>query len=613
MAFRSIRWRIALSFALFFWITMAGFGVYIARQVRTSKLQDLENQLTTHARTLERMLETLPFDEQNIPALDAFAKEWAAILQVRVTLIARDGLVLGESDQNRAQMENHANRTEVVEALQIGLGTDIRASATTGLQTLYVAIPIIQTSEIVGVARVALPLTQVDAYVNDFTRTVMISTVVTSLLAVVLAVLLAERITHPLRRLTHASRQIAEGHPTEPLIPTTSDEVGELTRAVNQMAQKLQEQIKDIETERGKLSAILRQMTNAVVMVDAQGRIRLLNAVAETMFEVEESENLGKSLVEVLRHHQLVELWQTCKASKEGQALALELPGKRLFIEAIATPLDGLLAGHVLLVFQDMTRVRRLETVRQDFISNISHELRTPLASLKALTETLLDGALDDPPAARRFLTRIETEVDSLTQIVHELLELSRIESGRVPIQFQKFDPKKLIAGACDRLRLQAERAQLEIQSEFAPDLPFVMADPPRMEQVLINLIHNAIKFTPAKGTITLRARPAHNARTGNDEVIFEVQDTGVGIPTDDLPRIFERFYKADRSRSGGGTGLGLAISRHLVEAHKGRIWAESIERKGSTFYFSLLAADENGETRPKTKKGKKADKQSDK
>jgi two-component system phosphate regulon sensor histidine kinase PhoR len=311
------------------------------------------------------------------------------------------------------------------------------------------------------------------------------------------------------------------------------------------------------------------------------------------MFGVEETEALGQSLVEVLRHHQLVDLWQTCKESRESQALALELPAKRLFIQAIASPLGDLLAGHVLLVFQDMTRVRRLETVRQDFISNISHELRTPLASLKALTETLLDGALDDPPAARRFLARIETEVDSLSQIVQELLELSRIESGRVPIQFQKFDPKKLITGARERLRLQAERAKIEVAMEYALDLPDVMADPPRMEQVLINLIHNAIKFTPIGGKITLRAHPHYNARTGNDEVIFEVQDTGVGIPSDDLPRIFERFYKADRSRSGGGTGLGLAIARHLVEAHKGRIWVESLERKGSTFYFSLIAAEE--------------------
>jgi two-component system phosphate regulon sensor histidine kinase PhoR len=572
---------------------MAGLGFYIANQVRENKLQDLESHLTTNAQMLGHLLEMLPFDSQNTSELNDFANEWAQILNVRVTLIALDGVVLGESEEDFAKMENHANRPEFQQALTSQVGSDIRLSATTRLRTLYIAVPITRQSQVGGIVRVALPLSEVEANVSNFSRVVMGSTVITSLLAVILAFVLAERTTRPLRELTEASRQIADGSIDVHLIPTTSDEVGELTHAVNLMAQKLHDQIKDIETERGKLGAILRQMTSAVVMVDSQGRIRLLNAVAETMFDVVETAALGQSLVEVLRHHQLVELWQICKESKESQALALELPSKRLFIQAIASPLGDLLAGHVLLVFQDMTRVRRLETVRQDFISNISHELRTPLASLKALTETLIDGALDDPPAARRFLSRIETEVDSLTQIVQELLELSRIESGRVPIQFQKFDPKKLIQGARERLRLQAERAEIEVTVEPEPDLPNVMADPPRMEQVLINLIHNAIKFTPAKGNITLRAHASHNERTGNDEVIFEVQDTGVGIPSDDLPRIFERFYKADRSRSGGGTGLGLAIARHLVEAHKGRIWAESVERRGSTFYFSLIAAEE--------------------
>ena len=590
--FHSIRWRIAFSFALFYLVAMAGLGVFIANQVRQNKLQDLENHLSSHARLLVHIFEVQPFDKENIPYLDQSAIEWANILNARVTFIAINGLVLGESDEDRATMENHANRPEVVQALEEGLGRSIRLSGTTGVQTLYIAVPLMQTDQVVGIVRVALPLAEVETNVNQLGRIVIISTVITSLLAILLAFLLAERTTRPLRLLTEATRRVSQGESDVHLIPTTADEVGELTRAVNLMARKLQDQIRDIETEREKLAAILRQMTSAVIMVDSHGRIRLLNAVAETMFGAEETQALGQSLVEVLRHHQLVDLWQTCKESGESQALALELPAKRLFIQAVASPLGDLLAGHVLLVFQDMTRVRRLETVRQDFISNVSHELRTPLASLKALTETLIDGALEDPPAARRFLSRIETEVDSLTQIVQELLELSRIESGRVPIQFQKFDPKKLVDGARERLRLQAERAELEVSTEYAADLPNVMADPPRMEQVLMNLIYNAIKFTPKGGKITLRVRPHHNGRTGNEEVIFEVQDTGVGIPSDDLPRIFERFYKADRSRSGGGTGLGLAIARHLVEAHKGRIWAESVERKGSTFYFSLIASE---------------------
>ena len=241
--------------------------------------------------------------------------------------------------------------------------------------------------------------------------------------------------------------------------------------------------------------------------------------------------------------------------------------------------------GAVLLVFQDLTRVRKLETVRRDFISNVSHDLRTPLASVKALAETLNEGALEDPPAARRFLKQIETEIDNMTQLVHELLELSRIESGRVPIERRSIDPCQFLEQAIERMALQAERAGLSLRLDCAGDLPQVRVDPERIQQVLVNLIHNAVKFTRPGGEIVVSAAPR------GSEVVIQVRDTGVGIAPEDLARIFERFYKADRSRSGGGTGLGLSIARHLVEAHGGRIWAESETDQGSSFFFTLPAA----------------------
>jgi two-component system phosphate regulon sensor histidine kinase PhoR len=223
-----------------------------------------------------------------------------------------------------------------------------------------------------------------------------------------------------------------------------------------------------------------------------------------------------------------------------------------------------------------------LETVRRDFISNISHELRTPLASLKALTETLRDGALEDSKAAARFLGRIETEVDALTQMATELLELSRIESGQVPLELKAVPAAALLLSAVERMRAQAERAGITILIDNAEDMTVLRADPTRLEQVLVNLIHNAIKFTRPGGEVILATE------NEADFVRFSVRDSGAGIPAEDLERIFERFYKADRARSGGGTGLGLSISRHLVEAHGGRIWAESTEGQGSTFYFTI-------------------------
>jgi two-component system phosphate regulon sensor histidine kinase PhoR len=246
----------------------------------------------------------------------------------------------------------------------------------------------------------------------------------------------------------------------------------------------------------------------------------------------------------------------------------------------IATPLED--EDGCLLLLQDLTELRRLETVRRDFVANISHELRTPTASIKALAETLRDGAIDDPSVAKDFLAKINAEADKLTQMVQELGDLSRIESGEAPIQSKPFNMAEAIEQAVGRLKAQADRAGLSLSVEPVSPLPQALGDRDRVEQVLVNLIHNAIKFTPPGGTITV------SAKATIDDILVSVSDTGVGISADDLPRIFERFYKADRARTGGGTGLGLAIAKHIVEAHGGRIWAESVEGKGSTFSFTL-------------------------
>jgi len=252
------------------------------------------------------------------------------------------------------------------------------------------------------------------------------------------------------------------------------------------------------------------------------------------------------------------------------------------FLQVVGIPLGEELPGRSMLLFQDQTQTHRLETIRRDFISNISHELRTPMAGLKAISETLLDGALEDPTVARRFVVRMDSEVDNLTQMVNELLELSRIEAGRFNFDYQRIEPCRLMQKPVERMVLQAERVNLTLSYDCPVDLPLVFADPERISQVFINLIHNAIKFTPNGGRIHV------TAYQDGQMVVFKVSDNGVGIAEKDINRIFERFYKADRARSGGGTGLGLSICRHIVDAHGGKIWAESVENEGSDFYFSL-------------------------
>ena len=337
--------------------------------------------------------------------------------------------------------------------------------------------------------------------------------------------------------------------------------------------------IEELETERARLAAMLDQMTDGVMIADPAGVINFANPAAGRLFET--GEVIDRNIVEVIRQHQLIEAWRVCQESGEMQTQSVEMSDRRQFLQIVAIP-DRTTGGSLLLV-QDLTRVRHLETVRRDFVSNISHELRTPLASLKALTETLQDGALEDHEAAKRFLVRIEAEVDALTQMAAELLELSRIESGQVPLELKPVSPATLLFTALDRMRMQVERAAITFSVVCPPDLPSIRADAPRLEQVLVNLIHNAVKFTPPGGQVILSAQKEEYF------IRFAVQDSGVGISTEDLPRIFERFYKTDRARTSGGTGLGLSISRHIVEAHGGKIWAESEEGKGSTFFFTIL------------------------
>ena len=361
-------------------------------------------------------------------------------------------------------------------------------------------------------------------------------------------------------------------------LPEDLPALEDFSNAVKTLALALRLQTSAVEAERARLAAVLDRMTDGVLIADSSGQIQFANPAAERLFET--AAIVGRRVVEVLRQHQLVETWQRSRETGDAQEESVELPTRRRFLQLVVLP-DRQTGGSLLLV-EDLTRVRRLETVRRDFISNLSHELRTPLASLKALTETLRDGALEDPKAAPRFLGRIETEVDALTQMATELLELSRIESGQVPLERKAMPAAALLFSAAERMRAQAERAGLVLRIDPVQEMTEVLADAPRLEQVLVNLIHNAVKFSPPGGEVVL------GAQTDSEFVRFSVRDSGVGIPAEDLERIFERFYKADRARSGGGTGLGLSISRHLVEAHGGRIWAESTEGQGSTFYFTI-------------------------
>jgi two-component system phosphate regulon sensor histidine kinase PhoR len=581
----SIRWRIAIPYVFLILVAMAGLAVHLSNLVRDAYLDSLEAQLSAEAKIIGDVVAPSMAQDKPGTTFDTQANHYADLLDARVTIIDIDGIVLGESDKDRTQMDNHLFRPEVQQALAQGQGSSIRFSDTVEYDMMYVAQRVTWGGEAVGFARVALPLRQIEANVNRLRWAVFSAALLTVGGAALLAVFIAERTARPVRELTKVVQRMAEGDLHARLLPTTRDEVGTLTRAFNQMSDRLRGTITMLVEERGRLTAVMDNMADGVVITDGEGHVRLINPAAARILGADEEVAMGRSFAEVARDHRIIDLWQQCREECEELVELVDVGHNRPFLQVVVTALRDAEPGANLVILQDLTQVRRLETVRRDFISNISHELRTPLASLKALADTLHDGALEDPPAARRFLDRMEVEVDALTQMVQELLELSRIESGQVPFEIAPVFVADVVNPPLERLRPQAERAELQLDVDLPSDLPRILADAERMQQVVTNLVHNAIKFTPPGGGVAV------SATVDQDEVIISVRDTGVGIPADDLPRIFERFYKADRARSGGGTGLGLSIAKHIVLAHGGRIWAESVETRGSIFYVALPIA----------------------
>jgi two-component system phosphate regulon sensor histidine kinase PhoR len=575
--FRSIQWRITISFILVVLIVMGILGVYLVNSTRNSQRDNLRSQLENEARiTAEGSLPGfLSTDEPS--NLDALAKKLGAEIETRVTIIALDGTVLGDSEEDPTTMENHVNRPEIVDALATGVGESIRYSITLGQKMMYVAVPISYQGEILGVARVSLPLTAVESLVHRVTVSIITATAVAALLVILAAWVIARITTRPIRKLTAASRRITSGELGQKITIEAKDEVGELAHAFNEMSAKTKELVEAISEDRTRLATILDNMADGVIMTDAEGNISLANRAAEKLFNIKEAKN--KPLIEAVRDHEVDELLKLCLKTGKTQAAQCESSTSKRYLRAIAIPITH---SGVLLLFQDLTELRNLQTTRRELIGNISHEFRTPLAGIKAMVETLRDGAIDDKKAARDFLARIDSEVDRLTQLVAELTELSRIETGKAELKKESVNLNQLVEEVIAQLSLQAERQKLSISQEFAADLPSVPADKDRVRQVIANLVHNAIKFSHSGGRITITTRTLEGA------VIVDIADTGLGIPREDLPRVFERFYKGDKARAGEGTGMGLAIAKHVVEAHGGSIWVRSEEGKGSTFSFSL-------------------------
>ncbi len=565
-------------------------GVLAERGLHERTLARLVASLEERARLVLEQVRDTPFSPAASAALDERADRAGAAAAARVTLVAADGTVVGDSDvplERLPELENHARRPEIEQALRGAVGHATRQSETVGRQLFYLAIPAGPAGR--GAVRLAVDLADLEAAISELRGRLLLAGLVGLVAALLLSYVLTRITLHPIGEMRRAVASIAGGDLDARLPLRWRDELGEISSAINRMAEQLRERLEEATGEKEQLRAVLDGMVEGVLVVDAAGKIVLANDRLREFTGVW-TDVRGRTPLEAIRDRQLDEIIQEAAASEEAVFRELSLlrrPPRTLRVHAVRFPSAGRPRMGTVAVVHDVTELSRLEQVRQDFVANASHELRTPLAAIRGFAETLLHGGELSEPERRSYLEIIDRHARRLTNLVGDLLELSRIERREAGFELARVD----VAGLADVLvrdsRPRFEEKRLAVAQRVTGS-PVAWADAQAVEQILTNLLDNAAKYTPAGGRIEVVVE-------GEPELVrVRVADTGIGIPREDLGRIFERFYRVDkaRSRALGGTGLGLSIVKHLVQRLGGEISVESEPGQGSSFAFTLPRFD---------------------
>mgnify|MGYP006272694429 CR=1 FL=1 len=523
--------------------------------------------------------------------LEEKAADWSNDSETRITIIAAGGKVLADSHYEIAEMDNHRNRPEVIEAISSdSSGNAIRYSDTIGEEMLYYAVPIKNQGELIGILRTARPLQFIRSVLIEDIKSYLFFFVILAVITILLGWRLTYSIVKPLETVTETAEKISEGDLSQRIpVRKYDSEIEKLARMFNFMAEELEDKITEISQEKNRIEAILESMVDGVIAVDKEARVSLINPAARRIFNIEAEKVRGKELISTLFSHRIDMYLERAFDKKESisREIKYKNPDEKI-IHATFIPLldekENVNGG--VIVLTDITELRKLETVRNDFVANVSHELRTPLTSMVGYLDTLLESDIEDPKTRDRFLKIIKEETDRLSILIKDLLNLSKIESQSFDLEADDF--KEVLNKVLNLLQKKAEDKNIDFEVEIAEDLPLVYMVREQIKQVLINLIDNAIKYTPAGGKITVRVEKE------GDKVYFSVKDNGMGIPQADQERIFERFYRVDKARSRvlGGTGIGLSIVRNIIKQHGSEIQVKSREGAGSEFYFYLKAAE---------------------
>lgn len=579
--------RILFPYLILVLLLIISLEFYLSSVIKNNYISGLKESLTIQAYLIA---EQIPSSfSQN---LDDFCRRYKLKTGARVTIIDGSGRVLGDSDEPSDKMENHSDRPEIKDAAVGDIGSSVRFSKTVQRELFYLAIAINKGPN-QRFLRLSVPLHDINAEINRVRMRIIIATLISLFIIILIGLMQGKRITKSIKEIATFTKEVASGNLRRRLLLKGKDELGELAGNVSDMAQELNRRL--IQSEEGKLKmeAILRNMSDGLMLTDTKGRIQLTNSAAKSFFAIE-SDIEGRTLMETLRKSELMEVVEKVVESGQTQSHEIDVTHpKELFLMTTAAPflVKGEVSG-VILAFHDITRLRQLEEVRKDFVANVSHEIKTPITAIKGFAETLLEGAIDDRENAPKFLEAIKNHSERLNSLVNDLLTLSRIELGDIKIDKEDVDLDDVVDTVFAILRDKARSKGLYLKKEIPPEILEIKADRDRLIQILLNLVDNGIKFTEDGGIkikvqssmFKIQKEEIGVSSSPGDFIEITVEDSGIGIPKKHISRLGERFYRVDRARSRelGGTGLGLAIVKHLVKAHGWEMEIESVQGKGT-------------------------------
>ena len=583
---RRLFWQLFPSYLLVILLTATAVTWYMTKAMKKLYLQEKAEDLRARVLLLEDRLGQADFDSMSTQP-DSLCKTLGKNSDTRFTILLPSGTVIGDSDHDPHVMESHVNRPEIADALNRQPGVSTRYSATLREDMMYVAMPVTRDKQIIGIVRAALPVSDIDhAFAQTYPR-ILLGAAVISLMSALLSIYLSRRVSRPLERMRQVAEHFSKGEFDQRLPSGDALEINKLADAMNQMATQLDEKIKAVVNQRNELDAILSSMVEGVLTFDTDERLIEVNLAGADMLALDRETARGRYVQEIIRHSELQKLVSAILKKRQSFEDEIEIEGngaRTLQMHGTILRNDSGQSLGVLIVLNDITRLRHLEKVRSDFVANVSHELRTPITSIKGFVETLREGAINDPAEAKRFLDIVAKQSDRLNSIIEDLLALSRMqEADSTEAELEPLSLKTVLQSSIQACEVKASGKKIMVQLNCDENIR-AQINAPLLELAMVNLLDNAIKYSDPGGKVEI------SCGVVGREIEIKVRDNGCGIEKKHLSRVFERFYRVDKSRSRelGGTGLGLSIVKHIVQAHRGRVDVESMVGEGSTFKIFL-------------------------